>query len=122
MSPGNQVEMDSAVDFLLRGYEEELNLYSVVFDLTVRQNQVLRDSQDLVRFCDLLDEKEDLLRIIGQIDVEMKQAKTFLLLQQPEVCPRRWRLTFLLDRVTRLIERIRARERMNIELLQGVPN
>ncbi len=114
--------LDAAMDTLLRGYEEELNLYALVWDLTARQKEMLRDPMDLLPFKDLLDEKEDLLRIIGQMEAEMTGAKTLVLSQEPERCPHRSRLITLLDRLTEIIEDIRAMERENISLLETTPD
>ena len=131
MTASRHLELESAIKVLLRGYEEELNLYFVVRALAMRQKEMLREPSDLLSFCDLLDEKEDLLQIIGQMEYEMEGAKSFVLSSQPGTCPYlsrasrpngRWRLTVLLDRVTAAIEDIRAIEQDNISLLQSMPD
>ena len=114
-----QDEVDVAVHVLLRGYGEEANLYSAMRELSLRQLETLRDRRDLARFSDLLDEKEDILRLIGQIDSEMVGAKTFVMTLDPEACPNRDRLRRLLDRVTGIIEDLRAIESENVRHFEG---
>ena len=109
----------AAMDALVHGYSEELELYTTVRALTWRQRRTLDDGWNLARFCDLLDEKEDLLRMIGQIESVMKSAKTLALSRKLAQCPDRWKLERLLDRLTALIEEIREVEGANASLLEN---
>jgi len=113
--------VEAAMDILLECYQEELNLYMAVRDLTVRQSRMLRQGADLMRVMRILDEKEDLLGIVGRMESEMRGAKAFVLSQPPEDNPRRQRLVSLLDRLTETIEDIRSMERENIRLLEAAP-
>ena len=121
MAKRNRQRIKAAMDLLIRGYEEEVNLYSAVRDLALRQKRMLGESSDLVRFCRLLADKEDLLRIIGRIEEEMAPARSLVTSLGPERYPDRWKLTVLLDQVWDLIEDIRALERQSISLLERVP-
>ena len=72
-------EVEAAVNSLLSGYQEELNLYLVVRNLTMAQRELLTQQHaavgiaagltqraDFMRFTDLLDEKEDILRSLAE--------------------------------------------------------
>jgi hypothetical protein len=109
----------AAVDALVHGYSTELELYSTVRALTWRQRDMLCDGWNLDRFGDLLDEKEDLLRMIGQIESAMKGAKSLVLSRKLLQCPNRWKLERLLDQLAEMIEEIRAVEGANASLLEG---
>jgi len=112
-------DLTAALDTLVDGYRTESELYTRVRKLTWRQRDTLREGWDLDRFSDLLEEKEDLLRMIGQIESVMKSAKTLILSQEPSQVPNRWKLETLLDRLTALIEEIRIVENANATLLDG---
>ena len=99
-----------AMNTLLSGYREEAELYLCVRRLTWRQRDLLRTGLDLNLFRDLLEEKEDLLRMIVQIESEMKSAKSLVLSCPPSECPDRRKLERLLDRLTDTIEEIRIVE------------
>jgi len=107
-----------AMDALVRGYSEEIELYSTVRALTRRQSEMLRGGWSLDLFADLLDEKEDLLRMIGQIESLMKKAKSLVLAKKPPEGPNRWKLEKLLDRLTAIIEEIRLLEGDNASILE----
>ena len=109
--------VDVAMTMLLTGYKEELNLYSVVRELTLSQQRILHNGRDLMRFNDMLDEKEDVLRLIDQIDEELSKAKTVVTSQRPTSTCRKKELAHVLDQVTETLEDIRAMERENVELL-----
>jgi len=115
-SPAN---LTAAMDALVHGYREEVELYSTVRAITWRQRDTLREEWNLDRFCDLHDEKEDLLRMIGQIETVMQGAKSLVLSRKPPQSPSRWKLERLLDRLTAMIEEIRALEGANASLLEG---
>jgi len=115
---GNKIEL--AMDMLLRGYQEELNLYSAMHELTLTQKEILGDEGSLSRFCDLLQEKEQILRVIGQIDDEMSGAKALITSSAPNGTPRRRQLNALLDRLTDTIDDLRALEQDNASVL--LPN
>ena len=111
--------LTAAMDALVHGYSEELELYSTVRALTWRQRRTLDEEWNLDRFGDFLDEKEDLLRMIGQIESVMKSAKSLVLSRKPAQCPGLWQLERLLDQLTAMIEEIRAVEGANASLLEG---
>lgn len=112
-------DLTAALDTLVHGYRAESELYLRVRKLTWRQRETLRDGWNLDRFSDLLEEKEDLLRMIGQIESVMKGAKTVVLSRKPSQCPNRWALERLLDQLTAVIEEIRIVESANATLLEG---
>jgi len=111
--------LPAAVDALVYGYSTELQLYTTVRALTIRQRDTLCNGWNLERFGDLLDEKEDLLRMIGQVETAMKSAKSLVLSRKVLECPNRWLLDRLLDQVAAMIEEISAIERANASLLEG---
>jgi hypothetical protein len=115
-SPEN---LTTAMDALVHGYSEEVELYSTLRALTWSQRDILCDGWNLDRFGDLLDEKEDLLQMIDQIETLMQDAKSLVLSRKPVHCPGRWKLERLLDRLTAMIEEIRAVEGANASLLEG---
>jgi len=116
---GDQIE--EALGMLLMGYKEELNLYSVVRRLTLGQRKILNNGRDMLRFNDMHDEKQDVLRLIDQIDKELSKAKKVVTSKHsPHAGPER-KLAHVLDRVTETIEGIRSVERENIELLNLQP-
>src|SRR3990172_3100232 len=78
--------VEATTDVLVHAYEEQMNLYSAVRDMALRQRALLGQS-DLKRFGELLDEEQDILRIIGQIESELADVKAHLLMCRPEVCP-----------------------------------
>ena len=110
----------NAMDALILGYSEEMEIYSTVRALTWQQRDTLRDGWNLDQFGDLLDEKEDLLEMIGQIESVMKSAKSLVLAKKPPQSPNRWKLERLLDQLTGLIEEIRAVEGANASMLEDV--
>jgi hypothetical protein len=112
--------LTDAMDALVHGYSEEMALYATVRTLTLRQRDTLHDGWDLDRFGDLLDEKEDLLQMIGQIESLMKHAKSLVLLRKPPECPSRRKLERMLDQLTAVIEEIRAIEGGNAEMIEDV--
>jgi len=114
-SPAN---LTAAMDALVHGYREELEIYSTVRALTWSQRRTLDQDWNLDRFCDLLDEKQDLLQMIGQIESVMKSAKSLVLTRDLAQCPDRWKLERLLDQLTILIEEIREVEGANATLLE----
>ena len=113
------VDLTSAMDTLVHGYREESELYTRVRKLTWRQRDTLREGRNLDRFCDLLDEKEDLLRMIEQVESVMKGAKSLVLGRKQPECPNRWQLERLLDQLAEMIEEIRALEGANASLLES---
>jgi len=108
-----------AVEELTSGYEEEARLYATMFELSLEQRETLRKGGDIRRFMDLLEEKEDILRLIGQIDDRMADAREDLMSGNPEDGPARERLGGLLDCVAMLIEDVRFVETSNALFLDG---
>ena len=113
--------IDNAVMTLLKGYETEVDLYSEIRDLSASQREKLMSQQDLASFCELYNEKEGLLDVLGQIDTELTDAKTVVLTSDPETCPCRERLNNLLGSVTNIIEEICDIERENAAYLEKIP-
>ena len=113
--------VSAAMNSLLNGYREEATLYLRVRKLAWRQRDVLRSGMDLNLFRDLLEEKEDVLRMIAQIESQMKSAKSLVLSQPPSQCPDRRKLETLLDRLTGTIEEICIVENANASLLEAAP-
>jgi len=111
--------LTAAMDALVHGYSAELEIYSTVRALTWRQRDTLCEGWDLDRFGDLLDEKEDLLRMIEQVESVMKGAKSLVLGRKQPECPNRWQLERLLDQLAAMIEEIRALEGANASLLES---
>ena len=58
--------MDAAVHMLMEGYEEEMQLYSTVREITLRQKSLLARREGIGSFCELLHEKEEVLGMIGR--------------------------------------------------------
>ena len=116
--PSLPANLTAAMDALVHGYSEEMELYSTVRALTWRQRETLCDGWNLDQFGDLLDEKEDLLQMIGQIESVMKSAKSLVLTRKPPQGPSRWKLERLLDQLTAMIEEIREVEGANATLLE----
>jgi hypothetical protein len=114
-------EISAALDTLVHGYRTESELYTRVRKLTWWQHDTLRAGWDLDRFSDLLEEKEDLMRMIGQIESVMKSAKSLVLSRKPSQCPDRWKLEKLLDQLAAMIEEIRIVEGANVSLLESAP-
>ena len=102
-----------AVEELTRGYEEQARLYARMLELSLEQRETLRKRGAIGHFMDLLEEKEDILRLTGQIDDHMADAKEAMMSVQPEDCPCRERLGALLDCVVMLIEDVRSIETSN---------
>jgi len=111
----------SVMNALLRGYREEALIYLRVLELTWRQRDILRSGLDLSLFRDLLEEKEDLLRMVAQINSEMKSARSLVLSYPPSQQPDRRELEMLLDRLSNTIEEVRIAEGNNACLLEGAP-
>jgi hypothetical protein len=110
-----------AMNALLKGYRGEAELYLRVRRLAWRQRDMLRNGLDVNLFGDLLEEKGNLLRMIAQIESEMKSAKSLVLSHSPSQCPGRRALEMLLNRLIGTIEEIRIVERANACLLEVVP-
>jgi len=110
-------ENDDAVRMLLCGYREEVNLYEEIRRVCLEQREALAVRQDLAQVCDLLDEKDDILRLIGEIDVQMSDAKTVVLNLCSEDWPEREKLGEVLDRVTGVIEDVRRIEQETVKCL-----
>jgi hypothetical protein len=114
-------DVAAAMNAVLSGYREEANIYLYLLQLTWRQRDILRNGLDLSLFRDLLEEKEDLLRMIAQINSEMKNAKSLVLSYPPSQWPNRRELDTLLDRLTDMVEEVRIAEGNNACLLEAVP-
>lgn len=121
MTHTKRKDIDVAVHLLMEGYEEEINLYSAIRDITLRQKTLLGHKEGIGSFCDLLHEKEEVLNVIDRLDSEMMHAKNLVMRENPDHCPHRWRLAALLDSLQDMIEDIRDAERDNADLLEAVP-
>ena len=114
-------DVKDAVDLLMRGYEEEMNLYATVRELTLRQKEMLRARAGMNPLCALANEKDQVLSLIDRLEKEMAEAKSVVMSRPPRECPNRWRLAALLDSVQDMIEDIREDERGNAEMLVAIP-
>jgi len=112
-------DVADAMGELVRGYEEETQLYTRVRNLTWKQRMTLLDGQDLYQFGDLLDEKQDILRLIAEMETRLRGAKSIVLSRKPSQCPNRSKLEALLDGLAATIEQIRALESANASLLNA---
>jgi len=113
--------LHQAVHLLMHGYEEEINLYSLVRDLSRRQEATLGTRDGIRRFCELHRRKEEALELIGRIESEMGAAKSIILAHPPEACPHRRRLGEILENVQRTIRAVREAEERNAAMLERVP-
>jgi len=109
----------SVMNALLRGYREEALIYLRVLELTWRQRDILRGGMDLSLFRDLLEEKEDLLRMVAQINSEMRSARSLVLSYPPSQRPNCRELEQLLDRLSSTVEEVRIAESNNARLLEA---
>jgi len=121
MTHAGRKDVDTAVHMLMRGYEEEMRLYSLVHDLTIQQKALFARRDYDGAASSLLEQKERLLSMIGKLESEMSPAKSLVMAQQPDHCPHRWQLAALLDSLQDMIEEIRDAERENVSLLETVP-
>ncbi|MGD0999834.1 MAG: hypothetical protein ABSA67_03960 [Candidatus Brocadiia bacterium] len=119
---GPQEGAVSAMNAVLNGYREEAEIYLHVLQLTWRQRDVLRNGFDLSLFRDLLQEKEDLLRMAAQINSEMKNAKSLVLSYPATQWPERRELETVLDRLADTVEEVRIAEDKNACLLETAPS
>ncbi len=120
MTAAGTSRMDSAVSDLLQGYAEELRLYERIRTLTLWQGEALRARGDVARFSDLMDEKEDLLRLIGQIEFRLAPARQTVTEHAGKGFPRSIALAAVLDRLTALLGEIRAMESAHAILLDAL--
>jgi hypothetical protein len=116
-----QTAVAAAMNALMKGYREEVHLYMDVCRLTWKQRDTFREGWDQAQFHDLQDEKENLLRMLGQFESEMRAAKVIVLSKEPLECPDRWQLKMLLDRLTETIEEIGIVESANASFLCTIP-
>jgi len=117
MTHVKQQTVARAVNLLMKGYEEEMNLYAVVHELTVRQKQMLLARAGFLPVVQLHARKEEVLDVIGRLEREMEDAKHVVMAQRPKDCPHRLRLAALLDSVRGMIEDIRDVEQDNARML-----
>jgi len=110
---------DVAVEELTRGYEEQARLYARMLELSLEEREALRQGGGMDRFMDLFAEKEDLLRLAGEIDERMAGAKESVMSTPPADRPDRERLGALLDCVAMVIEDIRSVETANAVFLDA---
>lgn len=127
MKDDPQTGVAAATETLVRGYQEEAELYMHVRRLTWEQRDALRERWDLDQFHDLRDEKEDLLKMIEEVESGMRAAQALVLSQGPAACLNRSQLNGLLDQLVEIIEEIWIVESdnaslLNAILLRGVPS
>ena len=121
MKNDRPADVATALDDLVRGYEEEMQLYRKVRNLAWGQRMALRNGRDLNRFGDLLDEKQDLLRMIAEIESHLRAAKSLVVSRELPQCPNRRKLETLLDELAATIEDTCVIESANAALLNAVP-
>ena len=120
MNYKKQKRIKAAVDMLTQGYEEEMNLYAMVRDLSLKEKNLLKQQKGTTALYHLMEKKEEVLELIGRIEAEMDGAKTLVMAQEPEKCPHLWHLAALLDSVQDMIEDIRDVERDNALMFDRV--
>ncbi len=105
---------------LLALYEEELQIYRQVLDLSQRQGELIRQGVPLAEIRRLLEQKKNCLNIIGRLEATERNAK-----KAWENGRREWsahsrtRLHEVLGRVGQLIEQILICEEENdLQLIQ----
>ncbi len=112
-------DMKSLSERLVLGYKKETELYSSILKLTELQRTDLGESDDVRDFITLLHQKDDLIRAIDEIELDVESDKTAWL-----HAPDRWKntcndeLNSILDGIIVLIEGITQVERQNEELLR----
>ena len=100
-------------------YRKEAELYRSILKLTELQHTNLGQSDDIRDFIALLHRKEDLIRAIDKIELEVEEGKaTWLEIseEQKQACNKA--LNAVLDSIIALIERIMHVERENEEFLR----
>jgi hypothetical protein len=115
-----QNAISQAVHMLMRGYEEEMNLYHIVHSLAQREKDILLSESRPAELGQVLVEKAEALDMIDRIESEMKDAKGIVMAHAPDDCPRRWQLAALLGSVQDMIEDVRDIERDNAYMLEPI--
>jgi hypothetical protein len=113
--------VSAAVNTLVHAYEEEINLYRAIRSIASRQKAILANNGSVQEFTDLLDEKDDLLKLIGQIEHSMRPLCAAVLSIQAAACPDRARLAGILDKLMLVIEEAGCVEMENVSMLDAVP-
>ena len=116
MKNDTQADIVAAINALVHGYKEEAELYTHVRRLTWKQHDTLHEGW-VDQFNDLREEKEDLLRMVDQIESGMRAARAIVLFKKPLECLNRLKLDTLLDHVIEIIEEICIVESDNASLL-----
>ncbi len=112
-------DLQTLADVLAEGYAKESELYGIILRLSELQKMNLEQSDDIRDFIMLLQEKDDLMRAIDKIELEVQDAKAHWL-EAPEDAKAEYngRLNDLLDGLIETIEAIMRVEQGNEELLK----
>ncbi len=109
---------DMAMDMLLEGYREETRLYRLLLEVAREQRTTLLAHGTVARFSDLLDAKEDLVEMIGQIEQHLEYAKRVVLSHGPATQDGCAALAAILDHVTQVIAEVQDIEEGNAAMLE----
>jgi len=104
------------VEALLSSYAVEAEMYQELLLLAREQGSLLRRGEGVAEYAALFPRKDELLRAIGRIELELEPLKQqwWDLGPTPDA---RERLNGLLDRILGAIDGLRAQEMRNEELL-----
>jgi len=115
-----QAETQTVSRHLVANYKKEAELYASVLKLTQLQQANLSQSQEIRDFITLLHQKEDLIRSIDKVEIQLDADKAKWL-----AIPEKLRtgtdadLNGLLDDIILLIEKIMEIEQQNERLLRA---
>lgn len=104
------------IEALLSNYAVEADMYQELLYLAREQGNMLRRGEAVAEYAALFPRKDELLRAIGRIELELEPLKRqwWDLGPTPDA---RERLNRLLDRILVAIDGLRAQETRNEELL-----
>jgi len=112
-------DVKSLSEHLVKHYRREAELYKSILKLTELQHANLGQSDDIRDFITLLRQKEDLIRAIDRIELQVEDEKeTWLGIPEGEKADSNRDLNAVLDTIIDLIERIMRVERENEEFLR----
>jgi len=116
-------DLRTLAEALAAGYAREAELYGLILRLSELQKKNLEQSDDIRDFIMMLQEKDDLMRAIDKIELDVQEAKVQWL-DAPEEARAEYngRLNELLDRLIETIEAIMRVEQGNEELLRTRKN
>ena len=112
-------DVASVSERLLQHYRKEDELYRSILKLTELQHTNLAHADDIRDFITLLHQKEDLIRAIDKLELQVEDEKAaWLEVPEDEKGHCNEGLNKLLDNIISLIERIMRVERQNEQFLR----